>query len=571
MTDPLGVLKQNWRIAVLVVLLMGSAYFLFVPGAPITGTAADADTAGESELAVDVPDAEANTQQQAGMTNLQYGIELGGGARVIAPVKGLTAEEIPVTVEDPDLSPEERVSQTEENVAEVESSVAAAMTNVSENNVRVYHGYESARQGSYDDDAANSVEVLIEGDPEEFATGLQNAGYDVTTADIRPGVTNPTREQIVEVLSTRLGEAGFSGGSVTQVRGGDQTRIAVEAPGQDTAYLRSLIEERGLVETVLHQPADNEQGYTREVIFRQDAVDDIGTVSTAGGQPGIPITLTESGAEQYVDTLRSSGFAETAASGRACQMAPGQEVPDANSGSCLMTVVDGEVVWAGGMEPDLAQSILNGDFLENPNYRITTTTQDESQELRLNLISGALPAELSLEESTEYFFSPALAEGFQTNSLLTGIIAIFAVVLMIFLRYGDPLVAVPMSVTGLSEVVILLGFASAVGLPLNLSHVAGFIVVVGTGVDDLIIIADEVMDEGEVSSHHVFDSRFRKAFWVIGAAAATTIVAMSPLAILDLGDLRGFAIITVLGVLIGVSVTRPAYGNILRSLKTEGR
>jgi preprotein translocase subunit SecD len=64
----------------------------------------------------------------------------------------------------------------------------------------------------------------------------------------------------------------------------------------------------------------------------------------------------------------------------------------------------------------------------------------------------------------------------------------------------------------------------------------------------------------------VFQSRFRKAFWVIGAAAATTIIAMGPLAFLQLGDLRGFAIVTILGVLIGVLVTRPAYGDILRAL-----
>ncbi len=83
------------------------------------------------------------------------------------------------------------------------------------------------------------------------------------------------------------------------------------------------------------------------------------------------------------------------------------------------------------------------------------------------------------------------------------------------------------------------------------------------------IIADEVLDEGDVSSARVFQSRFRKAFWVIGAAAATTIIALSPLAVLSLGDLKGFAIITILGVLIGVLITRPAYGDILRRLLTD--
>jgi preprotein translocase subunit SecD len=69
-----------------------------------------------------------------------------------------------------------------------------------------------------------------------------------------------------------------------------------------------------------------------------------------------------------------------------------------------------------------------------------------------------------------------------------------------------------------------------------------------------------------VATGRVFQNRFRKAFWVIGAAAATTIIAMSPLMVLSLGDLTGFAIVTIVGVLIGVLVTRPAYGDILRHL-----
>ena len=100
-------------------------------------------------------------------------------------------------------------------------------------------------------------------------------------------------------------------------------------------------------------------------------------------------------------------------------------------------------------------------------------------------------------------------------------------------------------------------------------QVAGLIAVIGTGVDDLIIIADEVLTQGKVGAGRVFQSRFRKAFWIIGAAAATTVIAMSPLAFLQLGDLRGFAIVTIVGVFIGVLVTRPAYGDILRSIMIE--
>jgi preprotein translocase subunit SecD len=137
---------------------------------------------------------------------------------------------------------------------------------------------------------------------------------------------------------------------------------------------------------------------------------------------------------------------------------------------------------------------------------------------------------------------------------------------MVFLRYKKPRVAVPMLFTAMAEVFILLGFAAIIKLPLDLSHIAGLIAVIGTGVDDLIIIADEILQQGRVATGKIFQSRFRKAFWVIGAAAATTIIAMSPLAVLSLGDLQGFAIVTIVGVLIGVLITRPAYGDILRNL-----
>jgi preprotein translocase subunit SecD len=41
--------------------------------------------------------------------------------------------------------------------------------------------------------------------------------------------------------------------------------------------------------------------------------------------------------------------------------------------------------------------------------------------------------------------------------------------------------------------------------------------------------------------------------------------------VLSLGDLRGFAIFTIIGVLVGVLITRPAYGEILRILMTTDR
>jgi preprotein translocase subunit SecD len=231
-------------------------------------------------------------------------------------------------------------------------------------------------------------------------------------------------------------------------------------------------------------------------------------------------------------------------------------------------MLDGEEVYNASVRSDLANDFETGAFVNDPTFVITANSMEEAHTLQVNLQAGALPAELVFQDS--YYVSPSFADRYKPLSLVTGIAAAIAVAVMVFLRYGEAKVAVPMVLTALSEVVILLGFAAVSGLALDLSHLAGFIAVIGTGVDDLVIIADEVMTE-EVSSSRVFQSRFRKALWVIGAAAATTIIAMSPLAVLSLGDLRGFALVTILGVLVGVIVTRPAYGDVLRRLLTDNR
>ncbi|KPN30289.1 protein-export membrane protein SecD [Halolamina pelagica] len=210
----------------------------------------------------------------------------------------------------------------------------------------------------------------------------------------------------------------------------------------------------------------------------------------------------------------------------------------------------------------------DGTWADNPQFRLTTGNLSTAQEVAINLRAGALPTELDLDQNSMLYVDPSQSDRFKTDSLIAGIAAVLAVSGVVFARYRRVEVAGPMIVTALSEVVILMGAAAAIGYPIDLSVIAGFVAAIGTGVDDLIIIADEVMSEGEVSSQRVFQSRFRKAFWVIGAAAATTIVALSPLAVLSLGQLRGFAIFTILGVLVGVLVTRPAYGDILRSLLT---
>jgi preprotein translocase subunit SecD len=534
MIDPIAVIRNNWRTLLLATFVLASGYFLLVDGAPISGPAADGG-----------PDSNASV----GLTNLQYDIDLAGGARVSAPIDGYHV--------DADVQ-----SNDEESV---QQSVAAAM-DIDAESVVTYTGQQS---GSV---ASGTVEVRavndsIENPKAAFARGLADAGFNVSESNINSGVTAPTREGVVKTINQRLDASDISGGEATLSRtGGGETRVVIVAPGQDIEDIKALVRERGLVQQFAHAPADNDQGYVERELLRQDDIEQISTVSTQQGQPGVPVTLQQTSAEQYVAAMQETGVGNNP---RGCRLRGNVEEQEPPYGYCVITKIDGETIRVVSIAPGLSQSINSGDFERNPSFRMTTSSLEEAQDLRLRMISGALPATLDFDRANEYQFSPELAAGFRQNTLITGLIAILTVVGVVFLRYGDPRVAVPMAATALSELVILLGIVAALGIPLDLAGVAGMIAVVGTGVDDLIIIADEVTSQGDVDSHRVFDSRVRKAFWVIGAAAATTIIAMSPLAILELGNLRLFAIITILGVIIGVAVSRPAYGTILRSLTTE--
>ncbi|MCL9813514.1 preprotein translocase subunit SecD [Natranaeroarchaeum aerophilus] len=533
--------RSNWRILLLVALIALSCFFLFVPGASF------GDTLGEREEGDSV----------GNWTNLQYGVELSGGARIRAPIVGTTAEGIDVQLEGQDrttVNSEVETAVYEELVAndedlelrdhEVRANVGGETVN--DRTVEVFH-----RDVTVDD-----LEVAIE-----------NAGYTGSDTDVRSGVTAETRESMVDILDTRMGESGFEGGTVRQESSGGQHFITVQSPGSEADDLRELIRDQNLVEIVLHYPADTEAGYEEEVVLTREDIASVSQVerSDDGDRWQVPVVIRDDAAPDYADALVDSGITTDGVN----QCSWPAEHPEGGYGYCQLIQLDGETVSGLSMQQSLADDFNDGTWVNRPTFVATSTEQQSAEDIRISLEAGSLPTTLNLDDGTSQTISSSRADDFKNYSLLAGVLAVLTVVLMVFLRYGDPRVAAPMSVTALSEVFLLLGFAAAIKLPLDLSHIAGFIAVVGTGVDDLIIIADEVMAEGDVSSQRVFDSRFRKAFWIIGAAAATTIIAMSPLAFLSLGDLRGFAIITIIGVLIGVFITRPAYGSILRKIKTD--
>ncbi|HJJ71124.1 MAG TPA: preprotein translocase subunit SecD, partial [Methanocorpusculum sp.] len=229
--------------------------------------------------------------------------------------------------------------------------------------------------------------------------------------------------------------------------------------------------------------------------------------------------------------------------------------------------LDSEMVYSAPLSYELALSIS-----KHPVNQLSASTgvgdegKKQAQELEVHLRAGALPVEVEIAGSGST--SAALGDYFKIICVIAGIAALAAVALTVYLRYRVAAIVLPMVLTNVAEVVILLGIAVFIQ-QLDLAAIAALIAVLGTGIDQLVIITDEVMHEGRVPSKVLYLKRLKRALLIIMTSAATVIIAMFPLIIMDLSTLKGFAIINILGILIGVLITRPAYGRIVMEILSK--
>ncbi|MBN2331258.1 MAG: hypothetical protein JXC85_05585 [Candidatus Aenigmarchaeota archaeon] len=230
----------------------------------------------------------------------------------------------------------------------------------------------------------------------------------------------------------------------------------------------------------------------------------------------------------------------------------------------------------------------------------------EKMQLQTILRSGALP--VSMETSSISIISPTLGSNFIQSALLAALVAGLMVVVIIFIRYRSLKIGIPLVLTGLSEAVIILGISAmndsavwtgilfvnlaiitivwirlkesdtsawigAILIPMlgmmswniDLPAIGGIIAAIGVGVDQMVVIADETLG-GRMVTKKIYSlkERIGKAFFIIFTAASTTIAALLPLLFVAAGVfIRGFVITTIVGILVGILITRPAYAKII--------
>lgn len=194
-------------------------------------------------------------------------------------------------------------------------------------------------------------------------------------------------------------------------------------------------------------------------------------------------------------------------------------------------------------------------------------TLKNMKKLQTVLSTGSLPTSLEVVKADT--ISPLLGKEFLNNAIKIGLVAILVVSVLVFIRYRKISIALPLLFTSLSELIMILGFASFVGWNIDLAAIAGIIIAIGTGVDHQIVISDETLRGSGSSYASTWKEKLKRAFFIIMGAYFTTVAAMFPLWFAGAGLLRGFAITTIFGITAGVFIARPAFANTIEILLSK--
>lgn len=184
----------------------------------------------------------------------------------------------------------------------------------------------------------------------------------------------------------------------------------------------------------------------------------------------------------------------------------------------------------------------------------------EMNKLQTILITGSLPYKLELVKLD--IISPTFGKEFVNSILIAGFAALFAVFLIVLVRYRSFKYSTALVFTSISEVIIILGIASLIDWNLDLPSIAGILATIGTGIDQQII----VLDEARAKFLNV-KQRLKNAFTIILGAYFTVVVALIPLYWAAAGFFKGFAITTLIGITAGILITRPAFVDIVRKIE----
>ena len=371
--------------------------------------------------------------------------------------------------------------------------------------------------------------------------GLDLKGGSEIQLQLAHPVDTDTMSKVTNVLDKRLNAFGVTD---VQVRASGNQSVIVEIAGVQPQDVAKVVGTPGVfVATIDNQTALN----------GTDIVN-VKPYQVTGNTWEVPFTVTLSGAQNFA------------------------KLANGKAGTPVNMYLDGNLVSSPQIGADLANGVPSTDVQVSGTENSSAQAQAQAKSIQVVLESGALPVSVSIVGISSV--SADLGSQFKTGALVAGFLALLVIAIIVFIRYRTPVLVLPIMITSIAELILILGVASVTRWNIDLAAIAGIIAAIGTGVDDQIIITDEVLKKGIQTKRTITALKYKinNAFFIIFASAATLIAAMLPLAYVGfsrgatgIGLLSGFAFTTIVGVLIGIFITRPVYAKFIVLLLGKDR
>lgn len=362
---------------------------------------------------------------------------------------------------------------------------------------------------------------------------------------------------LVDTLQSRLDVYGASGTRVNKLDDAfsDDQYIIIESISSNKNDIFELVQRQGEFQAII----ENTTVFTGENVVRVYNDPQHASLQGCSGQIGnyvcsfsFSVQIDSEGTDQFFDKTKTLQVIGSRLS---------EEVRFVLDGNNITSLsIAASFKYQKVSQPQIT---VSGDPSATEAAAIASA-QREMKFLQTILSTQSLPTELDVVQS--YSISSSLGEELLSNSILVGFVALLLVSAVVALRYRRFEIFIAIFLALITEVLIVFGFAAFMRLAIDLAAIGGLIAAIGTGVDDQIIITDEYFKKRkkDVSSK----KRIKGALAIIMIAYLTTLAAMLPLNFAGLNIIQGFAFMIIVGVTVGVFITRPAYAAVLRILMT---
>ena len=390
-------------------------------------------------------------------------------------------------------------------------------------------------------------------------TGLDLSGGSralVQAKDVK--LTSQELGDLVSVTEQRLNVYGISDVKVAPVSDLEGNNfMLVEIAGTTQGDLKDILESQGKFEAKIGE----------EIVFTGGEKD---IASVGRNPPEATIEQCQESSGSWFCNFRFSIFLSEDAARRHAEITDSLEVNLSAQGRYLNetldlylddVLVDSLLISEGLKGRVTSQISISGSGSGNTRDEAYVGSEVEMNQLQTVLITGSFPYQLEIVKLDTV--SPLLGKEFGKTILIAGALALLAASLVVFVRYRNIKSSLALILISFSEVIIILGIAALIEWNLDLPGIAGILATIGTGFDDQIVILDEAKQE----THLSMKQRMKRAFAIIMGAYFTAVVALFPLLWAGAGLLKGFAFTTIIGITVGVMITRPAFSEIVKRIE----